>query len=275
VLDVGDYLYRENPCPADAQAQCGGTPSGDNWNAWNADFFEPAAKLLEAAPWVFARGNHEDCKRSWRGFFYYLDPRPWSGACVDTSPPYIVKVGKFETAVFDSSSTDENSVKPAQLATFSSQLAGLHVNNAWLLDHHPFWAVRPGGRGKPPTAQTMVLQEAWDKAAPRGINMVLSGHIHLFEVLSFGQGRPLQIVAGDGGTNLAQPVPEKVNGMEIHGIMVGASESKHEFGYTLLTKRGSGWDLELKNPQGGTRVKCRITFPDTARDATCEGGSPR
>jgi hypothetical protein len=50
VIHVGDYLYREDPCPAAAQAQCGGTPSGDNYGAWNADFFKPAAKLLAAAP---------------------------------------------------------------------------------------------------------------------------------------------------------------------------------------------------------------------------------
>jgi hypothetical protein len=43
VIHVGDYLYRENPCPADKQAMCGGTPAGDNWDAWNADFFTPAA----------------------------------------------------------------------------------------------------------------------------------------------------------------------------------------------------------------------------------------
>jgi hypothetical protein len=49
------------------EANCGATPVGDNWDAWNADFFTPAAQLLTAAPWVFSRGNHEDCGRSWRG----------------------------------------------------------------------------------------------------------------------------------------------------------------------------------------------------------------
>ncbi len=72
---------------------CGGTPAGDNWEAWNADFFAPAAKLLAGAPWVFTRGNHESCDRSWRGWFYYLDPRPWDGTCQEYSPPYTVKIG--------------------------------------------------------------------------------------------------------------------------------------------------------------------------------------
>src|SRR5579871_6459037 len=48
MIHVGDYLYREDMCPASKRDFCGGTPSGDNWETWNADFFTPAAKLLAA-----------------------------------------------------------------------------------------------------------------------------------------------------------------------------------------------------------------------------------
>ncbi|MDE1924033.1 MAG: metallophosphoesterase, partial [Gammaproteobacteria bacterium] len=37
VIDVGDYLYRESPCPQ-GFAGCAGTPYGDNWPTWRADF---------------------------------------------------------------------------------------------------------------------------------------------------------------------------------------------------------------------------------------------
>ena len=56
IVHVGDYLYRESPCPAE-MAGCQGNPHGDNWATWNADFFTPAASLLGAAPWLFMRGN--------------------------------------------------------------------------------------------------------------------------------------------------------------------------------------------------------------------------
>ena len=39
VIHVGDYLYREDPCPAKDRNECGGSPFGDNWDTWNADFF--------------------------------------------------------------------------------------------------------------------------------------------------------------------------------------------------------------------------------------------
>src|SRR5476651_2734446 len=63
VIHLGDYLYRESLCP-DGNAGCAGSPYGDNWASWNADLFSPAAPLLDAAPWLIVRGNHEDCSRA-------------------------------------------------------------------------------------------------------------------------------------------------------------------------------------------------------------------
>ena len=54
VLHVGDYMYRENRCPDPAQC---GSIWGYGWDAWNADFFSPAARLLAVAPIAPVRGN--------------------------------------------------------------------------------------------------------------------------------------------------------------------------------------------------------------------------
>lgn len=67
VIHMGDYLYRETPCP-NGDGRCSGSPYGDTWSAWKADFFDPAAPLLGAAPWIMVRGNHEDCKRGGHGW---------------------------------------------------------------------------------------------------------------------------------------------------------------------------------------------------------------
>jgi predicted phosphodiesterase len=267
IVHVGDYLYREDPCPPAAQVQCGGTPWGDNWNAWNADFFKPVAKLLGAAPWVFVRGNHEDCQRAWRGWFYYLDPHAWAGGvCPSTPPPYTVQLGDLQLIVFDSSAVSDAQVEPGQRNGYAAQLASLHGAHAWLLDHHPFFGIRPAVSGQPPVAQTVTLQEAWDRAAPQGIDMILSGHTHLFEVLSYGSRRPIQIVAGDGGTNLDSPLPEKVNGMDVDGAIVTAGENQRQFGYLLFSKSANGWNLALKSPENRSLAACRIQ----GREASCQ-----
>ena len=45
MIHVGDYIYREDPCPAGDEG-CAGSPYGDNWPTWEADFFEPAGAAL-------------------------------------------------------------------------------------------------------------------------------------------------------------------------------------------------------------------------------------
>src|SRR4051812_28642344 len=55
IIHVGDYHYRENACPIN-RTGCVGSPFGYGFDAWNADFFEPAGPLLAVAPWVMVRG---------------------------------------------------------------------------------------------------------------------------------------------------------------------------------------------------------------------------
>jgi calcineurin-like phosphoesterase family protein len=256
MIHVGDYLYRESPCPAAAEALCGGTPEGDNWDAWNADFFAPAAKLLAAVPWAFTRGNHEDCSRSWRGWFYYLDPRPWSGMCDTYSPPYMIKLGAFELVMLDSSAVNELGHDEDQITEYSGQLLSMHPQNAWLVDHHPFWGFASVANGLPPVPISAPLEEAWNKTNPKGYSLILSGHIHLFELLTLGEGRPEQLVVGDGGTDMAAPLHATMEGLPVRGVTTSLTETEHQFGYTLFTKEGAGWKFVLKDDEGNAVVSC-------------------
>lgn len=264
ILHVGDYLYREDPCPADKASFCGGTPHGDNWDTWNADFFKPGAALLASAPWIFARGNHEICSRAWQGWSYYLDTHPWTGVCQPTPPPVLVELGNFKVVLFDSSATTDTKMSPELIGNYASQLASIHVDHAWLLDHHPFWALKGSPNGQPPAPENAGLEEAWDKATPKGIDMILSGHTHVFELLSFGGKRPVQLVAGDGGTKLEDRIPSEVKGLSIQGFMIAEGESEGVYGYTLLEKRSKGWNLVLREPKSDDLVKCSLDGDDVS-----------
>ena len=257
-IHVGDYNYREDNCPPSQATLCGGTPSGDNWDTWNAEFFAPAAKMLATVPLALARGNHEDCKRSWRGWFYYLDPRPWKDSCTKFSPPYVIRLGQFELAMLDSASISEAELVPKDVRRFRRQLQLLRVTNAWLVDHHPFWAIRVESDSPQYVFNTPSLKAAWDSVRPKGINLLVSGHTHLFEMLSLSEDRPPQLVAGDGGTALHNPLPIALGGIQVVGAAFISGESVHEFGYSVLSKSPDGWDLALKNPAGETLAKCAV-----------------
>lgn len=262
VMHVGDYLYREEACPINERG-CKGSPSGDSWDTWNADFFKPAKELLKAAPWLMARGNHESCARAWHGWFYYFDPRPMVAACVEYSPAYMAKLGSFQVVVLDSSAVNDANVVVEQVAKFRDQLKPFSDMPAWLLLHHPFWGLKRAQSGATPLTET--LQQAFAQAGMRKIGFILSGHTHLFELLSFSNGWPPQLVAGDGGTQLASSIGKRVNGTAIFGTTVKAGDAENEFGFVELTGGGTKWALQLKNKAGKALVNCQLD----GNTATC------
>jgi hypothetical protein len=170
----------------------------------------------------------------------------------------VVKLGGFEIAVLDSSAAIDTMADPKQVAIYTAQLASLHVHDAWLLDHHPFWGLRIDPFTGKAGSSTPPLEVAWEKTSPKGFSLIVSGHTHLFEIIGFDRGRPPQIVAGDAGTALAPEIKASINGMTIRGLTIASGATKHEFGYTLLNRIAGGWSVELKAAAGLTLVTCRI-----------------
>ena len=239
VIHVGDYRYRppndESPpkhkCdlkdPKDPNHEC-----DDNWKAWREDFFDPAKDLLGAAPWIMARGNHEICGRHGNAYFVLLHPGPikagWQ-VCSDPAdpanpgkddiPPYTVSLAGRHFIVFDSSGAPDQpkaNDPTTQVQRYTKMFAAKPfldlTPGTWLITHVPIWSV-------PSNNEEQTLQTAFGNAKipqPRNIQLVLSGHIHLWEAIAFGnegdedfedQVGPPQFVLGNGGTNFSTKIP--------------------------------------------------------------------
>ncbi len=102
VIHLGDYLYRESPCPAGNKG-CEGSPWGDSLSVWQADFLTPADKLLASAPWLLLRGNHEECTRAGKGWSRLFDPDPFDAAkgCNPPAEPLWVRLGAVDLLDLD------------------------------------------------------------------------------------------------------------------------------------------------------------------------------
>ncbi len=284
VLHVGDYHYRENACPPDV-AGCKGSPWGYGWDTWQADFFNPAAKLLAAAPWIMVRGNHEECARAGQGWFRFLDPQPFSAArsCdlaandgnANYSDPYAVKLGAgTQVIVFDSAKTGSAALKPtdAAFAIFQKQFqqvadlsakSGL-VNNIFT-NHHPILAFAPIAGAKPVPATpalTSVMSTLNAQAYyPPGVNLALHGHVHDFQAISFKTGQAATIVSGTAGDNLdvALPDPLDAGAEPAPGAVIDHISHHASFGFLLMERRAqpsTGWSFKAYTADGKVLATC-------------------
>ena len=263
VIHVGDYLYRENACPP-GNTGCANTPHGDNWPTWNADFFAPAAPLLAAAPWVFVRGNHEDCERAGPGWLRLLGPLPFDPAapCAAHLAPYAVPLGAMNLVVIDDANAPDTSVASDMVPTYRSEIAALGTARApsWLLMHRPIWAAVSGPLGLPIGGNQTLIAAIGAPGIPSPVELLLSGHIHSFEALNYADGNrvPPQIVAGFGGDAL-DPTPSVLKGTIFQGnsgVTVKDGLSLPGFGFLLMTKTADGWQIDVHDVHGAIERQC-------------------
>jgi hypothetical protein len=266
VIHVGDYYYRESPCPA-LDKGCAGTPSGDTWASWKADFFGPAAPLLAVAPWVFVRGNHEACGRGAVGWFRMLDAAPRVAACPMTSAAFTADLGGLNLYVLDSSSAADAVAQLDKVAIMTRQLEALKPELArqpgWILTHRPFWGLTPlarlGSMGPlegPINRTQQVAVEGRDLSA---VQMVVSGHIHHFDSLDFGNARPAQLIVGTGGDVGEWADTPKVRDMTVSIDGMDAKRLSFErYGYFLLDRDGDDWVGVFRDLDNRLIANCRL-----------------
>lgn len=259
IIHVGDYLYREEACPAGNEG-CTGSPFGYNWNTWNADVFTPLAALLPTAPWIFVRGNHEICSRAGDGWFRFLDPHPLPASCQDYTEPYQIPVGNLQLLIMDVSAAGDTTVPPEQVTTYARQfgeLGKLAGSNAWLITHKPLWGILNGKTGTVGVG-TATLDVASLNKLPAGVKLIISGHIHLGQELGFVGGRVPQLIMGAGGTLLDAPVTSALNGQFVVGATLASGKVLHENGFMGLEPDSSDWTATIYDRNGKPQVSCKI-----------------
>jgi len=272
VIHVGDYHYRETACP-EGNAGCAGSPYGDTWDVWRADFFAPAETLLRTAPWVFIRGNHEVCSRGGKGWSRTLEPFPFDAAraCNRIAPPFAVRLPGLTLAVMDVSAAREETVDEKQVALYRehysalTQLAG--GTPTWLLQHRPIWSAG-GAVGGKLVGDNKTLAAAATGLIPPSVNLMLSGHHHLFQVLDYQTDLPAQIVSGHGGDTLNRGASDNPAGWIINGVTVKSGINVlGTFGFLLLEKESEGWRLTSHDKLGAALRSCSLK----GRAASCPG----
>ncbi len=260
VVHVGDLIYRERPCPRSTKG-CAGSPHGDNWETWKADVFEPARALLGAAPWVFVRGNHEICDRSGSGWSRLVGPLPFTeGACASQEPPYTIDLGQLTLAVLDVTRAEDRAVDDGLAPMFKQQFADLAKVEGplWIAMHKPLHAsarVKDGVN----EGDNKTLVAAARGVIPPNAQLLLSGHIHTFQAMSYVDDRPAQIVAGHGGVILDAFAPQNIDGLAMGEAKVDRGVGlTNVFGFAMLARRDGEWLLTDFDTHGQPLARCHL-----------------
>lgn len=287
VIHVGDLLYRESPCPQD-HPECKGSPWGYGFDAWQADFFAPGEALLKAAPWVLVRGNHESCSRAGQGWWRMMDARPLQPGrdCNDVanddkgdySDPYAVPLGNdAQLIVMDTSNTLEKPIPAGDMRGLKyrdlyhkleklTQQASYNI----VADHHPILGfsaeqdkqdvvtLLPGNRGI-----QSVFGAINPQFLPSRIDVLLSGHVHAWQQVSFSSSHPTQFVTGFSGTMedpVALPAKMPLDATPAPGAVVEHLSSwAGGFGYMTMERKGpQQWEARVWDVNGKIRNTCMI-----------------
>ena len=280
VIHVGDYHYRENACP-NGDPRCAGSAWGYGWDTWQADFFLPAAPLLAAAPWVMVRGNHESCSRAGQGWWRFMDPRPLLGArdCNresddvngDYSAPYSVSLGRINTGtelaqliVFDSSKVPYKALPKSDLAyqVYLQQMQQVNqlaaqADLSFFVNHHPILGFgadpqRDGSMklfGGNAALQDVMQSLNANRLFPTKVQATISGHVHLFEAITFETDHPTQFVSGNGGSSISLLLPEPlpVGATPFSGAQVAHFDNTDEVGLMTMERLDNAWKIEAWN----------------------------
>ncbi|MFE0385077.1 metallophosphoesterase family protein [Streptomyces bungoensis] len=302
VIHTGDYLYRDDPGREnDKAANPGCTTLNDRagWDCVVADFFRPAEPLLAVAPVVLTRGNHEDCNRAQSGgaggawFRYLADELRDNGSCSVYSPVAPIRAGTLNIVSVDSSSADPSDTgSTAQTARFAGQMDAVNQaalqhpgNDYFLLTHKPLWMVKAAGT-PPQSAEwlTHVLDAAVANTSLHrladNVRLVLSGHVHLYQMLDFDTVRPPQVTVGSSGG----PLDNGPDDTKVVGQLIGTPpQAVHQsitqeqtpggqgvFGYADLRDSGGTWNLAFRDTAGAVRGQtCTLSTNLANKSFTC------
>lgn len=304
IIQLGDYIYREEKCPKGCSL-CQGLAflsPGMRMQVWNDEFFRPAQPMFEAAPLVLVRGDHEKCSRAGRGYFRFLGPKGLGQQCDDFSAPYTLDFEGLQLVVMDTvqagdtEHTISSDVVIAHYARDFDRAAELATGNSWLLSHRPIWSLRPKPKPVPVSSETikdpkrdligeeacgnqrfpseenltvesinLTVQQALDASNLKGslpteVELVLTSHVHVSEVLGFSGGRPPEFTIGNGGTKMLPTVTEGLLEKPLAGQLATSAtmlEAVHGF-FGFTPHHRGGWRAEAIDVAGERIATCRV-----------------
>jgi hypothetical protein len=161
--------------------------------------------------------------------------------------------------------SDRPPLNPDPYVSQFAALQAMAASNAWLLAHRPMWGLLPDSSGASVTVLNPTLQAASGNSLPPKVRLVLTGHIHLAEVLTFAGERPPQIVAGISGTLLLPQITAPLVGTDVAGEKLATATTLARHGFFTFVPGPRGWAATIRDVGGKAIAHCQLR----GRSAAC------
>ncbi|MGZ3773613.1 MAG: metallophosphoesterase [Pseudobdellovibrionaceae bacterium] len=289
MVHLGDYHYREK-CSNSEFCKNFQDSVGYNALAWEQDWFIPAREVPFSTPWLFVRGNHEDCHRAFEGYFSWISTEKQTlnlkekekEKCEEIEPTkyYVFKSESGEKMLwiqFDSSAlADREDLDSSQIVDqwlpkfreMKNKIDEIQPQFVWFFTHRPAFGYALFNKKIVPTSP--VLEMALRKSEVlKKIHVLFAGHVHASEVIAL-PGNPIQIVEGNGGSSLDLIDIPRASQTQSDEIKWSATTKKTDFGYLSLTRRSSmnSWQMDFKNSTGKLVQRCSLELKAMSKIAS-------
>jgi len=177
--------------------------------------------------------------------------------------------------VFDSSKVGVAPLSPgdALYATYGTQLrmaielaSRSPVN--FFLDHHPILGFAPNPTRTPTglypgngSLQSVLLPIQGERLFPDSFQALVSGHVHLFEVVSYLTDQSTQLISGNAGAWADVPLPHDLprGATPLPGAVIGSIVSTNQSGFTIIERDSEGgWRVEARDRHGRLFTTCTL-----------------
>jgi len=96
---------------------------------------------------------------------------------------------------------------------------------------------------------------------PSNTQAQLSGHVHLFEMVSFATAQPTQLISGNGGAwaDARLPIALARRAQPAPGAVVETIVSTNEYGFMTIEQESDGvWRIEARDRSGQPVTTCML-----------------
>jgi hypothetical protein len=192
------------------------------------------------------------------------------------SDPYVVPVDDDVALVVFDSAVVGNKAKPGpQFDTYTRQAqAGFTLAASWphaiFANHQPILGFNSDGSVKAAPGNEMlqgVLEPLYgDALFPASVDAVLSGHVHMMQIVTYQGPQPPTFIAGNGGTQLVPLFTDfKDAPTPYHKGTLAQFLQAGTFGFMTMERAGAGWTLKGFDRYGNVLTTCALA----SRRATC------